>query len=164
MSKNVSPITKETSKTPARMLSPFEEMERMFEQFLHRDLMSPLDWRTPAWSRLSAPFAGKMPKVDVVDRDNEILIRAELPGIDKKDVDVSLGTNTVTIKGSSKREEKEEKGDYYRCEISRGDFSRTLALPGDVDSSKAKASFKDGILELTVPKLEKSQKHSIRIE
>jgi HSP20 family protein len=164
MSKNVSPITKDAPKTPARMLSPFEEMERMFEQFLHRDMMTPFEWHTPAWSRLSAPFAGKLPKVDVVDRDNEIVIRAELPGVDRKDVDVSLGTNTVTIKGSSKREEKEEKGDYYRCEISRGDFSRTLALPGDVDSSKAKAVFKDGILELTVPKLEKSQKHNIRIE
>jgi HSP20 family protein len=70
----------------------------------------------------------------------------------------------ITIKGSTRREEKEEKGEYYRCEISRGSFARTVALPDNVDSSKAKATFKDGILELVMPKREQSKRRTIAVE
>ncbi|KPK11431.1 MAG: heat-shock protein Hsp20 [Acidithiobacillales bacterium SG8_45] len=148
---------------PGRALSPFEEMDRMFEGFFPRGWMQPMRWGLPAWSTMPEPFEGRMPKVDVVDRDNEILVRAELPGVDKKDVDISTTENSVTIKGSTRKEEKEEKGDYYRCEISSGAFTRTLALPGNVDSSNAKAEFKDGVLELTLPKVEKSKRQKIEI-
>lgn len=155
---------KEVSKTaPARALSPFEEMDRMFEGFFPGGWMRPMRWEWPSWSRMPEPFEGRIPKVDVIERDNEILVRAELPGVDKKDVDISTTENTVTIKGSTRKEEKEEKGDFYRCEISTGAFSRTLALPGNVDSTKAKAEFKDGVLELTLPKAEKSKRKKIEI-
>ena len=142
---------------PSRALSPFEEMDRMFEGFFPGGWMRPFHWERPTWSKLPEPFEGRMPKVDVIDRDDEILVRAELPGVEKKDIDVSTTENTVTIKGSTRAEEKEERGDYYRCEISSGSFARTLALPGNVDASKAKATFKDGVLELTLPKIEKSK-------
>ena len=91
-------------------------------------------------------------------------LRAELAGVDKKDVDVSLTDSTVTIKGSTRREEKEEKGNYYRCEISRGSFAHTVSLPVEVDDSKAKAIFKDGLLEISVPKKEKAKRHSITVQ
>lgn len=68
------------------------------------------------------------------------------------------------IKGNTSHEEKEERDDYYRREISRGSFTRTLALPGDVDSSKAAAKFKDGVLELTLPKVETSKRRTIKVE
>jgi HSP20 family protein len=165
MSKNIHPISKETPTTPAsRSLSPFAEMEQMFEQMFSQNWMRPFNWDLPSYGRLAQPFTGKMPKVDVIDRDNEILVRAELPGVDKKDVDISLANNTVTIKGSSKHQEKEEKGDFYRCEISQGTFSRTLTLPADVDTDKAKANFKDGLLELVLPKLQAAQKRNIKVE
>lgn len=148
---------------PSRALSPFEEMEhmmdRMFEGFFPRPWL-----HRPRWTELPAPFEGKWPHVDVIDREDELVVRAELPGVDKKDLDVSMGDNTVTIKATSKREEKEEKGDYYRCEISRGTYARTVGLPAEVDVSKAKAKFKDGLLELTLPKLEKSKRRSITVE
>ena len=150
--------------TPSRALSPFEEMDRFFEGFFPRGWMRPLRWEWPSWGELPMPFEGKMPRVDVIDRDTEIVVRAELPGVEKQDVEVSTTENTVTIKGSTRREEKEEKGNYYRCEISRGSFSRTVALPGDVDSNKAKATFKDGVLELTLPKIEKSKRRTITVE
>jgi HSP20 family protein len=105
-----------------------------------------------------------MPRVDVIDREDEILVRAEVPGVDKKDLEVSLTDNAVTIKGSTRHEEKEEKGDFYRSEISRGSFSRTVALPGEVDGDKAKASFKDGVVEIAMPKLEASKRRSIKVE
>jgi len=102
--------------------------------------------------------------VDVIDRDDEVVVKAELPGVEKKDLDVSVTETSVTIKGTTSHEEKEEKGDYYRCEISRGAYARTVALPSYVDADKAKASFKDGVLELTLPKVEKSKRRSIEIK
>lgn len=149
---------------PARALSPFEEMERLFEGYFPRGWMHPSHWERPSWGELAAPFEGKMPRVDIVERDDEIVVKAELPGVDKKDLDVSVTENAVTIKGSTSHEEKEEKGDYYRCEISSGAYSRTLALPSDVEANKAKANFKDGVLELTLPKMKKAKRHAIKVE
>ena len=148
---------------PARMLSPFEEMERLFESSFPRGWLRPHRWGWPSWGELPAPFEGKTPSVDVIDRENEVVVKAELPGVDKKDLDISVTNNTVTIKGKTSHEEKEEKGDYYRCEISRGEYSRTLALPAEVDESNAKANFKDGILELTLPKKEKAKRRKIDV-
>ena len=148
---------------PAHVMSPFEEMERMFDDYFTRGWMRPFHMEWPSFPRMKA-FEGKTPSVDVIDRDNEVIVKAELPGVDKEDIDISVTTNTVTIKGTTSHEEKEEKGDYYRCEISRGSYSRTLSLPADVDEEKTKAKFKDGILELTLPKLKKSKRHTIKVE
>ena len=149
---------------PARALSTLEDIERMFDNFLRRGFMRPFHWDWPSWSELAAPLEDKLPRVDVIDRDEAIVVRAEVPGVEKKDLDVSVSDNTVTIKGSTRHEEKEEKGDYYRHEISTGAFSRTVALPADVDGSRAKANFKDGVLELTLPKMEKSRRHSVKLD
>jgi len=147
-----------------RSMSPFSEMERMFDNYLSRDWLRHFQMEWPLFPKAASPFAGKTPSVDVIDRDNEVIVKAELPGVDKKDIDISVTQNTVTIKGSTSHEEKEEKGDYYRCEMSRGSYSRTLSLPADVDEEKSKAKFKDGILELSLPKLKKSKRHSIKVE
>lgn len=154
---------------PARALGPFEDMERMMERMFEGSLfprgwMLPFRWERPLWREVAAPFEGRVPSVDVVDREDEVVVRAELPGVEKKDLDVSMSDGTVTIKASTKHEEKEEKGDYYRCEISQGSFVRTVTLPAEVDGSKAKAKFKDGLLELTLPKVEKSKRHSISVD
>jgi HSP20 family protein len=93
-----------------------------------------------------------------------VVVKAELPGVQKDDINVSVTDSSVTIKGSTSHEEKEEKGNYYRREISRGSFSRTVALPSDVDADKAKANFTDGILVLTIPKVEKSHRKSVTVE
>jgi HSP20 family protein len=93
-----------------------------------------------------------MPQVDVADTDKEIKVSVELPGLDDKDVEVSLTRETLTIKGE-KREEKEEKGkDYYRSERSFGSFTRTIPLPFEIDAEKAAASFKKGVLTVNLPK------------
>jgi HSP20 family protein len=149
---------------PSRALNPFEEMERMFENYFSRGWPSPFRWERPSWADLSTPFEGKMPRVDVVDRDDEILIKAEVPGVDKKDLDISVTDDSVTIKGTTSHEEKEEKGDYYRSEISRGSFSRVVALPADVDAEHATTKFKDGVLELTMPKQKKAKRRTIKID
>jgi len=148
----------------SRGLNLFDEMEKMFENFSTKGWLRPFHWDSPDLEELSTSFGTTMPSVDVIDRDGEVLIKANMPGIDKKDIDVSITKNSVTIKGETSHEEKEEKGDYYRCEISKGSYLRTLALPAEVDDKKAKAKFKDGVLELTVPKLEVAHRHSIKVD
>jgi HSP20 family protein len=159
----------ETAKTaewlgPRRALTPFEDMDRLFHEVLSGGWLRPWRQGWPAFGELAAPFEGRMPKVDIVDREDEVLVRAELPGVDKKDVEVSLTEASITIKGSTKKEEKEEKGDYYRSETMSGAFARTLALPAEVNMEKAQAKFKDGLLEVTLPKVERAKRHNIKVE
>jgi HSP20 family protein len=92
------------------------------------------------------------------------VVKAELPGVDKKDLDVSMSDNAATIKAMSYQEAQEEKGDYYRSDIAQGSFRRTVALPAEVDGSKCKATFKNGMLELVILKLEPAQRHWINVE
>lgn len=147
---------------PARWTNPLEEMDRLFDEFFSRGMARP-----QGWGRALAEMAGgdtRLPRVDVIDRETDLLVRAELPGVDKKDLDVTVNENSVTIKAESRREEKQEEGNYFRCEISRASFARTVGLPSYVDTEKAKAGFKDGILELTLPKVEQSRRRRIDVE
>ncbi|NOQ90424.1 MAG: Hsp20 family protein [Gammaproteobacteria bacterium] len=105
-----------------------------------------------------------MPKMDVIDRDKEVVVKVELPGIDKKDLEISIANNRLVIKGETCHEEKEEKGDYLKQEISRNEIYRSVHLPADVDDSKVKTSFKNGFLELTIPKQKKSHRRQIKVE
>jgi len=150
--------------TPASGLRSFEEIDRMFDEFFSRSWMRPFGFGHPSFSHLPAPFEGRTPHVDIIDREDEVFVKAELPGVDKKDIELNMTENSVTIKGSTKAEEKEEKGDYHRCEISQGSFSRTMSLPSDVDTDKAIAKFKHGILSLTIPKVKKSKHKNVKIE
>jgi HSP20 family protein len=109
-------------------------------------------------------WEGRLPKLDVIDRDNEVVVKAEVPGVKKEDLEISVTGDLFTIKGQTRREEKEEKGDYYRSEVSQGSFSRTVTLPATVDEAGAKAQLKDGMLEVTLPKTEKSKKRAIKID
>lgn len=153
---------KEIQKAPARVLSPFEDVERVFDEFFSRPWPSLLRWERPslpAFRELEA----RLPKLDVIDRDDEVIVKAEVPGVKREDIEITLTGNLITVKGATKKEEKEEKGDFYRCEISRGAFSRTVSLPAEVDDSKAKASLTEGVLEITLPKVEKAKKRAIKV-
>jgi HSP20 family protein len=150
---------------PVPVVTPFEEMDRFFERVFPRGWMRPfLEWERNMWPDLLAPMEAEFPRVDIIDRDDEILVRAEIPGVEKEGLDVSVADDRVTIKAARTREAHEEKGDFYRREISHGTFGRTLRLPSEVDGTKAKATFKRGVLEMTLPKVEKTQRHSISIE
>ncbi len=149
---------------PARAVSPFGEMERLFEQFFGRSWLRPLGWESPLWSEMAKSMEVRVPSVDIIDREEEVVVRAEIPGIDKENLEVSLSDDRLTIKGST-RQEKEEKeaGEYTRRELSRGSFTRVITLPANVDGEKAKASFKDGVLEMTLPKLKPSKRLRINV-
>jgi HSP20 family protein len=93
------------------------------------------------------------PHVDVTENDQEIKVVAELPGLTEKDVEVSLANDMLTISGE-KKAEKEDKGEnYYRLERSYGSFQRTIPLPTEVEADKVDATFKNGVLQITLPKL-----------
>lgn len=156
---NVTPIEKKTPKG----LHPIDEMNKLFDQFFHRDWMHPSHWEWPDFSHISSPFGVKMPRMDILDKEGEIQIRAEVPGVEKDDLDITMTSNSVLLKGKTRHEEKEEKENYYRSEISYGVFQRSMMLPVEVDADKAKATFKDGMLELTVPKSDKASR-SISIQ
>ncbi len=152
------------------MTHPIAEMERAFDRFFGRGF--PSLWRGRDFPIMDSLFGDsllefngqRLPNIDVVDRDADILVRAEVPGVDKKDLSISLTDNLLTIKGETKSEKKEEKGDYHRREISSSAFARTFTLPGTVDSGKAAASLKDGVLEIILPKAESSKKRNIEVK
>ena len=92
-----------------------------------------------------------------------MVVKAEIPGISKDDLNVSLTEDSLTISGEKKQEEKVEKKDFHRVERSYGSFSRSFRLPDNVDGSKAKASFKDGVLEVRIPKTKATKQKKIPI-
>ncbi len=152
-------VSKGKPERALHMMAPFEEMEHWFDAF----------WRNPLrpfadWPRALTGIMSLGPNVDVIDRDEDLVVRAEVPGFHKEDIQVWTAGPSLTIRGSKKSEEKEQKGDYYRAEISHASFSRSIPLPAEVDESAAKATLKDGVLELKLPKVAKSRRHAIRID
>jgi HSP20 family protein len=133
------------------------EMNRLFGNFFSGFSLSP--W-APMEKGAARTFS---PRVDVSETDKEIKVSAELPGMEEKDIDVSLTRDTLTIKGE-KKEEKEESGkDYYRMERSYGSFTRSIPLPVEVDTDKVEATFKKGILDITLPKTAKAIEETKKI-
>lgn len=163
--------SKQIENAPRSGMVPFEDVDRWFTELSRRfdDLFSsrwssPFERVFPSFPELKAPFEGRFPKLDVIDRDAEFVIRGELPGVAKDDLDVSMTDDSVTIRASTQHEEKEEKGKYYRRELSRGEFQRVVPLPAAVKGEEAKATFKDGILELVLPKAAPAKRKAIKVE
>lgn len=148
---------------PVRPPAIWSEMDRLFDDFLDRRLAHPFRFNLPSLRSWPSLMEDKVPSVDIVDREKEVVVRAEVPGIEKEDIDVSLDERVLTIKGSTRHEEKKEEDDYYRHEIRSGTFARSVVLPADVDASKAKASFKNGVVELHLPKTSPSSRQQIKV-
>ena len=143
----------------------FEDMERFFNSFYPRGWLRPWRGEFPEWPDMAAFGEGRVPRMDVVDQEATLLVRAELPGVKKEDVEVSLSDNLLTVSTQTRQEtSKEEKGKYQRREIHQGSFSRSISLPVNVDAGRATAKFKDGVLELSFPKIEAAKRRSIKIE
>ncbi len=153
------PVKKPRQSRAAGLMRPpsmFEEMERWMEGML------PEKWGDPFHFNRSAAEFG--PSVDLIDREAEIVVRAAVPGFNKADIEVSATDNSVTIRGKVREETKEEEGEYYHREIRSEDFLRTVRLPCFVDDSKTKATFKEGMLEIVLPKIEENRRHTVKIE
>jgi len=145
-------------------LNPWDEMEHWFDEFARQGWLHPLRWEWPLHAERMTFFEGRMPKVDVIDREAEVVVRAELPGVEKDGVELTVTDQTLMLRAKTRHEETEEKGEYYRHEMSRGEFQRTLQLPAAVDREKARATFRDGMLEVTLPKVERTPRTQINID
>lgn len=156
-------VESQGSEHPA-YLTAFKDLEHKVEDMFQRF------WKaSPDLKGIPDMFAGEaftdMPKMDVVDRDKEVYVKVEIPGFDKKDLDVSIANDRLVIKAKSRHEDKEETGDYLKQEISQKQIYRSIPIPADVDdTSKVATSFKNGVLELTIPKHKKAHRKRIEVK
>ncbi|MGD2063822.1 MAG: Hsp20/alpha crystallin family protein [Nitrospirota bacterium] len=135
------------------------EMDRLFDDFLHGFELAP--WMGDRWPTMSRGYA---PQVDVAETDTEVIVTAELPGMEEKDIDVALAHGNLALKGE-KREEKESKErGYYRSERSYGSFARTIPLPCEVEEDKVSATFKKGVLTISLPKTPEARREVKHID
>ncbi len=140
---------------PARELDPFsllssvrDEMDRLFQNSL-------APWRP---SGDNYPEGDWTPEVDVIEEENSVIIRANIPGLKKEDIDLSVVDDTLILKGEKKQESEVKKENYHRIERSYGFFQRGIPLPSAVDADKVEASYKDGVLEVKLPRKEEAKK------
>jgi HSP20 family protein len=125
-----------------------EDMDRMLDSF---------------WDTKSLGMEWK-PEIDIVETDNDIIVKAEIPGVDPKEVDISIMDDILTIKGE-KNDEKEDKGKtYHRVERSYGSFTRRITLPAHVKTDEVEAKNHQGVLEITLPKMEKAETKKITVK
>jgi HSP20 family protein len=114
--------------------------------------------------RLSTPTSSWVPALDVFEDKDHVVVKAEMPGMEEKDIDINLEKNTLTIRGEKKFENEVKEEDYYHIERSFGKFQRSLELPSTVDASAVKATYKNGILEIRLPKKEEAKPKQIKID
>ncbi|MGD2270240.1 MAG: Hsp20/alpha crystallin family protein [Desulfobacterales bacterium] len=137
---------------------PFREMEDMFNRYTraigwprrgNQEVMATGDWA---------------PRVDIAETDNEFIIKAEIPEVKKENVKVTVDSGVLTIRGERKQETEEKDKKFHRVERYYGSFTRSFTLPDNVDETKIEASFKDGMLNLQIPKTEASKPKAIEVK
>lgn len=140
-------------------LRPFySEIDRLFDNFFNDS------GKFPSTLFGKDRFASFSLKIDISEDDSSIDVSAELPGLDEKDIQVSLKDEVLTIKGEKKHEEEKKNKDYYRVERSFGTFERSIRVPEGINADNIKASFKKGVLKVSLPKSEKAKEKARRIE
>jgi HSP20 family protein len=131
----------------------YGDVDRMFDDLLR-------GWMAPA----SLSGSGWSPSIDISESDSELVVSAEVPGVRPEDIDIEIDDSRLVVSGE-KKQENEEKGDnYYRVERSYGSFRRVFSLPQNVDSSSVKASSKDGVLRIRIPKSAVAEQKKVEIE
>jgi len=138
---------------------PFEfekmrrEMDRLWDSFL--------EGRPGRRAREGEEW---VPSLDFSETKSDLVVKAELPGIDPKDIDISLNEGVLTIKGEKRQEKEEKEEGYHLVERSYGSFTRSIRLPREVQNDKINASYKNGVLKISLPKSEESKKKEIKIK
>jgi HSP20 family protein len=146
---------------PARELATFpselfgiqREMNRMFDNVFRFDTRDD-----------DAAFTAWTPAVDIAEHEDEYVVKVELPGVNKEDVKITLESNILTIRGEKKQEKETKKENYQRIERSYGSFQRSFTLPTTVKSEKIDAVYKDGILQIALPKAEEAKPKQIEVK
>jgi HSP20 family protein len=142
---------------PWRPSRELEEMERRFDDVLSWPLLPAV------WRRIPTMEMGWAPAIDVFEKEDKFVVKAELPGMKEEDIDISVVGNTLTIKGERTAESEVEEDDYYYCERSYGSFSRSIDVPSNVDTQKIEANYEDGVLEVSLPKTPEVKPNKISV-
>ncbi|HPN73020.1 MAG TPA: Hsp20/alpha crystallin family protein [Candidatus Omnitrophota bacterium] len=129
------------------------EMNKLFDLSLGRWPGRNSGLMESAWS----------PAVDVFDSKDNVMVKADIPGLKKEDIEISVHADTLTIKGEKKEEKETKDKNYVKTERFYGSFNRTIALPSEVDASKVKASYKEGVLEIVLPKKDEAKPKQIKV-
>jgi len=136
---------------PFDMLSDIQgDINRLFSNSIHRGQLG--------------EFADFVPSLELSEEDDKFVVHLDTPGMDRKDLDISVTGNTLTVKGERKSEEKKKEKGYYYSERRFGSFQRTIELPKEVDAEKIAASYKDGVLEVSLPKSERAKPKQIKVD
>ncbi len=139
---------------------PFEELRRMQERMsrLFEELPEAIGPSLPV-----SPEMTQMPYVDVIEKGNDVIVTADLPGVEKKDIKINVRGDVLEISAERRMEREEKEKGYLRHERSYNRFYRSIRLPAAVDKSKAKATLNNGVLEITLPKIEKAEVSEIPV-
>jgi HSP20 family protein len=141
-----------------------KEVDRLFDNF---SLASPSTGRffnIEPWFRHGAALVGMAPAIDIAEKDRSYEVTAELPGLDEKDIDVTVSDNVLIVKGEKTEEKEEKEKNYYLSERRYGSFQRSFELPAGVDAGKIEAQFAKGVLTVTLPKTAEAQKKQRKID
>lgn len=144
---------------PFEEISPFRDFERM-----RRDMDRLWDTFFERGTLRGEDGSQWLPSLDVAETKNEIVVKAEVPGLEPKDIDISLSDGVLTIKGEKKQEREEKEENYHLVERSYGSFTRSIRLPKEVQSDKINASYKNGVLKVVLPKSEEAKKKEVKIK
>jgi HSP20 family protein len=157
--RNVEEVANRLAATPFTFMRRFsEEMDHLFEDFGGRG------WLTPMLDKAQLPQGPWSPQVEIFERDNQLVLRADLPGLTKDDVNVEIANDGITIEGERKNEHEEKREGYYRSERSYGKFYRRIPMPEGVKAEDAKATFNHGVLEITIPATKREERKPRRLE
>jgi HSP20 family protein len=136
------------------LVSLQERMNRLFEDSLSRSKTTDEEMAMGAWT----------PAVDIYETPETVVLRADLPGIEQKDIDVSIENSTLTLRGERRFTKEAKEEDYHRIERSYGTFSRSFQLPGTIDQTRIQAKHKEGVLEIVLPKREDTRPKQIKVD
>jgi HSP20 family protein len=135
------------------LLTLQDRMNRLFDESVRNVKTGDEALSSAIWS----------PAVDIYETDDEVVVKAELPEVNQKDIDIQIENNTLTLRGERKFNKETKKENFHRIERSYGTFSRSFTLPGSIDQEKINADYKDGILKISMPKREETKPKQIKV-
>lgn len=149
---------KELVKSESRPMMSLRDFDRWFDEVLPRPF-------TPFFPRLRISAEEElMPDIDMYESNGDIVLKAELPGMKKEDIEITLTDGMITISGEKKKDEEVKRKDFYKLERSYGSFCRSFSLPTEVKSEMVKSTFKDGVLEVHLPKSEEAKSKEVKVK
>ena len=148
--------------TPATYSGLHNEMDRLFDDFFNGSALSP--FRSGSFMPEGITGTLLKPSLDLGSTDNEYTVSVEIPGVSEKDVSIELVHDSLTVRGEKKQRKEEKNKNFYRLERSYGSFQRTLSLPDDANRENIKADFKNGVLNITIPRMAIPENKAKQIE